>query len=1294
MNRTLMKSILRLIRQTLGRFLSLTAIVTIGVAFFVGVSASSPIMGYSVDQYDDERGLKDITIYSDYGFDAEDVEAVRKNPYVLEAEGTYFADAVGVYEQVSVITRIHAWNPDSTINQFVLREGRLPEKKNEALSEAGTELEQGFPIGSEVELVIPDDDGSSALQVRKVTIVGTIDTPVYLNMTKENSTLSNQYIETYLYVPEDAFSDDYYLEMNILLKDSAPLNAFTDAYETYAEEAAASLKELAKTQKDVRIDRIKKDALEEYEDGLKEYEDGKKEFEEGIADAEDEIKNGQDEIDKGEEEIRKGEEEINKNEKRLEEETAAALKKLENAAYDLEKGRAEYEKGKKEFEATRKDLLAKVTEIDNGIKQIDTGIISLNQAKDGLAQIDDGLRQIREAKGQLYAAKNGIEKAMQEPLFTVNDPLSKLYRYAPQLQSAAEALGLTENDTIASLLDAINAQNAVWEDAKSRLDEIPEEYRNASAASLAEVLSEEEYAALLQLLGAFGMSEETTIDSIVSYIDENIAQTEHTYPLIDALLSMARITDATPLSLLVQADASMAELVSAMGLTEENNVGELRAVLDAQIAALEKQEKELQDTRNGVVSELAANGFNAGNIDGEIAALKKQRSDLVALRKQILDGIAEGEAQLQDALYKIEQGEKELDEGRRQLAEETAKARAQLEDARSQLRASRNLITKSLGELSDARKELSEARTKGLDELEDAKKKLDDAKKEIDALKPGNWTILDRNSHYASATYRNTVDQMAAIGRLFPVFFILVAALVCLTTMTRMVDEQRGELGVLRAMGYSRLQCAGKYLIYAGLATLTGEVIGVVAGLAVFPPVIYHTWRMMYILPAMRLMIPWNIIVISCTCFMAGMLLTTWFACRRDTREVPAQLMRPKAPKLGRKTFLERIPLIWNRLTFTWKVTMRNIFRYRQRFIMTVAGVAGCTALLVTGFGIRDSINSMVDVQFYDINQYDGSITLNEDIDEQEAEAFLKKLTAREDVSHAECIRMYSAKAASGNGIDETVAVQIFPDDDAVKQVYRLRTRKGKKPVALTDDGVILSEKLAENLGLKIGDPITFEGEDGRTHAVPVTGITEMYIRHYVLISEACYEHYFGALPEQITLLVGGNGDTEQLRAMQEAVTEMPEVEAIAFFDGILENFNNMVKGLDIIVWTLILSSMALAFVVLGNLINVNISERQREIATLKVLGFRKKEVENYIYKENHILTLIGAAAGLPVGTILHHYIMRMVEMDYIMFGREVLWPSYVLAACLTFLFGVLVNHAMAKKLSAIKMVESLKSVE
>ena len=1294
MNSTLLKSILRLIRDTIGRFMSLTAIVTIGVAFFVGVSAASPIMGYSVDKYDDETGLKDITIYSDYGFDPADVEAVRKNPYVKEAEGTYFADAVGVCGQVSVITRIHAWDPDGVTNRFVLKEGRLPEKKDEALAEAGTELEQGFPIGSEVELVIPDDDGTSALQIRKVTIVGTIDTPVYLNMTKENSTQSNQYIETYLYVPEAAFSDEYYLEMNILLKDAEAYNAFTDAYEDYAKEAAASLEELAAAQKDKRIGRIKADALKEYEDGLKEYEDGKKEFEEGISDAEKEIREGQEEIDEGEEEIRKGEEEIEKNQKLLDEETAAALRKLENASRDLRQGKAEYEKNKKEFEATKKELLAKTAEIDNGIKQIDSGIASLNEAKEGLAQIDDGLRQIREAKAQLNEAKAGIEKAMSEPLFTVNDPISVLVRFAPEVGSVISALGISEDDTIASLLDALQVQDSLWDSAQAGLERIPEEYRSVPVSSLAEELSEEEYRQLLEVLAAIGFSEDTTIDSVIQYIEENRNQSENTYPLINALLSMAKITDSTPLSLLCEADPSVRELVSAMGLTEENNVGELRRALDAQIAELDRQEKELQETRNGVISQLAANGLDGNNIDGEIASLKKQRSDLTALRKQILDGIAEGEAKLKEAWLTIQEGEKEIDEGRRKLAEETAKAQAQLDDARSQLRASKNLITKSLGELGDARKELADARKKGIKELEDAKKKLDDAKKEIDDLKPGHWTILDRTSHYASATYRNTVDQMEAIGRLFPVFFILVAALVCLTTMTRMVDEQRGELGVLRAMGYSRLQCAGKYLIYAGMATLLGEVIGVIAGLAVFPFVIYHTWRMMYILPDMRLTIPWNIIALSCFGFMGGMLLTTWFACRRDTSEVPAQLMRPKAPKLGRKTLLERIPLIWNRLTFTWKVTMRNIFRYRQRFIMTVAGVAGCTALLVTGGGIRDSINSMVDVQFYDIYQYDGSAALTEDITEKEAEKLAERLNRRDDVDHAVTVRMYSAMAASGNGIDETVSVQIFSEPEDVKQAYRLRTRRGKKPIVLDDSGVVLSEKLAENLGLSVGDPITFEGEDGRTRAVPVSAVTEMYIRHYVLISEACYEEYFGALPEQMSLLIKGNGDTQEVRALQEDLTEMAEVESIAFFDVILENFNGMVKGLDIIVWTLILSSMALAFVVLGNLINVNISERQREIATLKVLGFRKKEVENYIYKENHILTLIGAMAGLPVGTVLHHYIMRMVEMDYIMFGREVLWPSYVMAACMTFFFGILVNHAMAGKLSAIKMVESLKSVE
>ena len=1294
MNRTLIKSIIRLIRNTKGRFLSLTAIVTIGVAFFVGVSASSPVMGYSVDRYDDETGLKDITVYSDYGFDEADMEAIRRDPYVLAAEGMYFADTVGVYGQTSVITRVHSWNPDGQINRFVLREGRLPEKADEAVAEAGTELEQGFPIGSTVQLVIPDDDGTSALQIRSVTVVGTIDTPVYLNMTKENSTLSNQYIETYLYVPDSAFSQEYYLEANILLKDGASYNTFTDAYEKYAEEAKESLEELAKTQKDVRIDRIKKDALKEYEEGLKEYEDGKKEFEDGISKGEKEIKHGEDEIGKGEDEIRKGEEEIEKNQKKLDEETRKALRELEKASQDIAKGKAEYEQKKKEFEQMKKDLLDKVKQIDDGVSQIDAGIESLKQAKDGLAQIDSGLKQIRDAKKQLADAKSGILAAMQEPLFTVNDPLSKLVQYSPDLKPLITALGLTENNTVADLMEAMQVQDNAWEAAEQVLSGIPEEFRSVPVSSLAEVLTEEQYSELCQLLGSLGMNEDTTVNGILAYIQEAKNDSSQAYPLLNTLLSMARITESTQLSLLCQAEPSLRELVSGLGLTENNTVGELLAAIDAKTAELDAQEKELQKTRDSITSQIRASGFDPDNIDGSIASLKKQKSDLLATRKQILDGIADGEKQLQDAWAKIQSGEAEIDAARKKLAEETARAQAQLNDARSQLRASKNLIAKSLTELGDARRELRDARTKGLDELEKAKEKLDDAKRQIDELKPGNWTVLDRKSHYATVTYRNTVDQMAAIGRLFPVFFILVAALVCLTTMTRMVDEQRGELGVLRAMGYSRLQCAGKYLIYAGTATLAGEVIGVIAGLAVFPAVIYHTWRMMYILPQMLLVLPWKTITLAGTGFLGGMLLTTWYACRRDTQEVPAQLMRPKAPKLGRKTFLEHITVVWNRLTFTWKVTMRNIFRYRQRFIMTVAGVAGCTALLVTGFGIRDSINSMVDVQFYDINRYDGTAELKSGITQKEAEQIAADLSEREDVEHAETVRMYSAKAASGNGIDETVSVMIFRDRETAEKAYSLRTRKKKVPIALEDKGVVISEKLAENLELSVGDSITFEAEDGRVRSVPISAVTEMYIRHYVLMSEECYREYFGELPDKIALLVKGSGDTARLRALQEDLTKMKEIEGIAFFDGLLENFNNMVKGLDIIVWTILFSSMALAFVVLGNLINVNISERQREIATLKVLGFRRKEVENYIYKENHILTLIGALAGLPVGTLLHHYIMRMVEMDYIMFGREILWPSYVIAVFLTFFFGILVNQSMRKKLSAIRMVESLKSVE
>ncbi|MBQ3459269.1 MAG: FtsX-like permease family protein [Solobacterium sp.] len=1348
MTKTLAANIRRLILATKSRFFALTAIVTIGVAFFVGVSATSPIMGYSVDVYDDEMEMKDITVYSNYGFDQADIDAIARLDEVELCEGAWFADALAASGNMTLITRIHSYDPDSRINRFVLREGRLPQNEHEAVAEAGTTLKSGFQIGSTVSISWPEGMENESLLVDEVKIVGTIDTPLYLNMTKENSTLNNQYIETYLYVPDAAFDQEFYLEANVLLKDAKGLYTFSKEYEDFASEGREAIEALALSQKDKRITRIKEDAMKEYNDGLQEYEDGLKEFNEKIADGEQQIADGEKEIADGQSQLASGWAEYNDGLNQLNRETADAVAKLNDAAAQAASGRADLEKGKAEFATKKKEL-------EDLLKQID----------DGLRQIEDGLSQTAEGVAGLQQAQDAIAGMKDKILLHEDDPVSVLLEYAPELKELTDMLEVSDSDTVAQLMEKLDQMLFVMDTVSGMLenvpdalkgmtlaqaevlidrgivdtitaiaslletedtdtlatllanleDLVPEEQREMTIGELKELLPEEDaqiVSLITGLLGGddsstfreiadkaealipeevrdmtiaevketagselteklnelaamLGGDENNTIRELEAMLNEKREQLQTARDAIQTMLDEPLITDETKLSVLMGRD-DMKKLADELDLNEDNTVKELEEAIAAKI-------KELQDLTD---------------------KLQKQRQDLINNRQQILDGIADGEKQLKEAEDKLISGEAEIAAGWQQLEAETASARDKLYDARKQLIDAEAQLTDALADLSDARKELADAREEGLQELSDAKKKLDDAKKEIDDLKPGEWTVLDRTKHYATATYKNTVDQMKAIGDIFPLFFILVAALVCLTTMTRLVDEQRGEIGTLRALGYSQMQCAGKYLVYAGSATLLGEVIGVIAGMLIFPPVIYSTWGLMYIMPKIRLQMPWQLIILSSVCFMGGMLLTTWYSCRQDMKEVPAQLMRPKAPKLGRKTMIERVPLIWNRLSFTWKVTVRNLFRYKRRFFMTVAGVAGCGALLVTGFGIRDSINAIVDLQFYDIYRYHGAIALDSGLSEEEKQAFMKRLQAREDVAALTEASVYSAKAAGNTDVDETVNVEIFAAGEDIKNVYELRTRIGRKPLELNNEGVIISEKLAENLDLKIGDTIALEGADGSFANVPVSAITEMYVQHYVFFTEDVYRQYFHEDCDNQTLLLTVNGGEDAQKKVESELAKMKEVASVSFFNTLLDNFRKMVKGLNYIVWTIILASMSLAFVVLGNLINVNISERQREIATLKVLGFRRKEVESYIYKENNVLTLIGAIAALPIGTLLHHYIMRTVEMDYVMFGRQVEPLSYLCAVAMTLLFGVIVDHFMAAKLHEIQMVESLKSVE
>ena len=1140
------KNVFRLIKSTKGRFFSLSAIVSIGVAFFIGVSASAPMMAASVDYYDDSYDLKDFTIYSNYGFKEDDIEALKKVDYISTVEPGYFVDEIATSGEGTQLVRIHSYDSTHTINRFKLVEGRMPQNDHEVVAERSGNIKSGFEVGDTVKLSLPDGSRSGVLPVQEVTVVGVIDTPLYLNMSKETSTLDNLPINSYLYIPSSAFDSSNYLELNILTEDGKKLSSFSDSYDTYIAEVKQKIEALASTQQTETAHKIKEDAMSEYNDGMQKYIDGTKQY--------------QDALDNYQKEI------------------ADAQQKLSESRADVAAGEVEI--------ANAKDKLVRAQN-------------TLNTEKaNRQAEIDHQQEVINQNRATLQSSQQ-----------TLNDQKATLEQNEHDLTIA-----------LAAIPDAI------------------------------------------------------TLYQTEIQFRQGIAQ--------------YGISPTTPVSLLTMFRADLRELCDAMfpeGYTGKT-IGDLQDALDDHLQQIDQNFSLTASTKEDRLLELQ-------NLQTQYT------NDLATVQNALTVTIPASQQQITDGLTALDQAQQQLGQGQSTLNQKIADGQADIDAGWQAVYTNENKLADARVQIADGEAQLNTAITEGTKKLNDAleelnlsKAKLADAKKKIDDLAEGKWTILDRKSHYASVTFKNTIQQMEAISRVFPAFFILVAALVCLTTMTRLVEEQRNEIGTLRALGYTKWQCTLKYLFYAISATLIGIVVGSILGLSSFPLIIYHAWRMMYILPPIRFVVPSGLISLTAMVFIFAMSIATWFACKADTQDVPSQLMRPKAPPMGKKTFLENIPLIWNHLSFTDKVTMRNIFRYKKRFFMTIVGVAGCTALMLIGFGIRDSILNMVDINFKDIIQYDGMVSFEDDASNQRKEDALKEIQSIENVTDAKLGFVYTTKTYDDK-VDETASVHVF-DPKEINHVFNLRTRIGHKPISLTDDGVIINEKLAENLGVHVGNKITIEDADGNPHEVNVSGITEMYINHFVIMSRQYYKEVFGKEAVSNIIYLSTTGDDAAQKLLANDISMMQGVEGVSLYSGQLDNFNSMVKGLNGIIWVLIISSMLLAFIVLSNLITVNISERQREIATLKVLGFRRAEVKKYIFKENNLLAGIGGIVGIPVGIALHRYIMRTVEMDYLMFGRNIEWISFFYAFVLTILFSVIVNRMMTKRLNDIRMVESLKSVE
>ena len=650
-----------------------------------------------------------------------------------------------------------------------------------------------------------------------------------------------------------------------------------------------------------------------------------------------------------------------------------------------------------------------------------------------------------------------------------------------------------------------------------------------------------------------------------------------------------------------------------------------------------------------------------------VSAIEEERC--AARKQEIVDEanekLADSEKTVNEKSQELENAKKELESGKSKVAEELEKAKQQITDGEA--------------------------------ELADAKQQIADAKAEIKKIENPKWYVQTREDALTEYQgYGDNADRMRSIGKVFPVLFFLVAALISLTTMTRMVEEQRVQIGTMKALGYGKAAIAGKYIGYALIATLGGSIFGVLAGEKILPFIIIYAYMILYKhLPA--ILVPYHMsyalqasgIAVACT------LIATIASCYKELAAEPAELMRPAAPKQGKRILLERIGIIWKHLNFTWKSTVRNLIRYKKRFFMTIFGIGGCMALMVVGFGLKDCIYEIVSLQYEKVQFYDAATYMSDDISEENRQQLHDYLDQNADIKETIEARMQKTDVKSASG-KKTLYLMVPSDNEKIEDFLSFHSRTNKDEVySLKKNEVILTEKMASLLNVKVGDELTIEDEDRGDQTVTVGAICENYMSHYLYLSPEKYEELYGVPAEYNTIIYSvKDGKDDQIEKIGTKLLSMDGVLNVSYTSSIEGRLDDMLRSLNLVIVVLIVSAGMLAFVVLYNLNNINITERQRELATLKVLGFYDGEVASYVYRENILLTIIGSVVGMVLGNLLHRYIILTVEVEEAMFGRQIHWQSYLYSFLFTVAFSLFVNWVMFYKLKKIDMVESLKSVE
>ena len=932
---------------------------------------------------------------------------------------------------------------------------------------------------------------------------------------------------------------------------------------------------------------------------------------------------------------------------------------LENAKKELESGKS---KAAEELEKAKQQLTDGEAELADAKQQIADGETQLADAK---AQLNEKQAQLSSAEAEYESGKAQLDQKEQELAAAEQTYLSNYAKYMPFITAgkAQIAAGRTQ---IADGKKQLDEGLAPLKQLRDGLDGI-EDGISQCDSGMAEVQKQLD-----------GMDSDVYQEYVkIPEEDRNEEQQAYVNKWENLNAQFAGIQAQK-----TQLETAKSGLLAQAGFATE-------ADLDAQITSLTAQRDELDKKEAALLGQeqtLAAQEEELLSAGRQITDGKSQivaaRSQLDSTKSQITDG----KAQIQSAWALLNEKEGTLNASKAQRAsgeQELADGRSEYEQAAKE---AEDRITDGQVKITDGEKQLA-----------DAKQKIADAKAEIKKIENPKWYVQTREDALTEYQgYGDNADRMRSIGKVFPVLFFLVAALISLTTMTRMVEEQRVQIGTMKALGYGKAAIAGKYIGYALIATLGGSIFGVLAGEKILPFIIIYAYMILYKhLPA--ILVPYHmsyalqasVIAVACT------LIATIASCYKELAAEPAELMRPAAPKQGKRILLERIGIIWKHLNFTWKSTVRNLIRYKKRFFMTIFGIGGCMALMVVGFGLKDCIYEIVSLQYEKVQFYDAATYMSDDISEENRQQLHDYLDQNADIKETIEARMQKTDVKSASG-KKTLYLMVPSDNEKIEDFLSFHSRTNKDEVySLKKDEVILTEKMASLLNVKVGDELTIEDEDRGDQTVTVGAICENYMSHYLYLSPEKYEELYGVPAEYDTIIYSvKDGKDDQIEKIGTKLLSMDGVLNVSYTSSIEGRLDDMLRSLNLVIVVLIVSAGMLAFVVLYNLNNINITERQRELATLKVLGFYDGEVASYVYRENILLTIIGSVVGMVLGNLLHRYIILTVEVEEAMFGRQIHWQSYLYSFLFTVAFSLFVNWVMFYKLKKIDMVESLKSVE